>query len=110
MAPRAIFSVPIFILACLRQVDCPEKATNVSAICLTHELAYQIKHEPGLFAEYFQVVKTGAIYGGMLITKDKEMLSNSCPHVLMGTPGRVPGLFREKDLKLEKLTQFVLYQ
>merc|ERR1711862_867579 len=29
-------------------------------------------------------------------------------HVLIGTPGRLLGLCREKDLKLDKLTQFVL--
>merc|ERR1719166_576841 len=36
------------------------------------------------------------------------MLEKECPHVLIGTPGRVLGLVREKDLNLEKLTQFVL--
>merc|ERR1719207_400940 len=38
----------------------------------------------------------------MLADKDK------CPHILIGTPGRVLALCREKDLKLEKLTQLVL--
>merc|ERR1712025_898464 len=47
-------------------------------------------------------------YGGMPIAKDKEMLKTDCPHVLIGTPGRLLGLLREKDLKLDKLTQFVL--
>merc|ERR1712061_645004 len=37
-----------------------------------------------------------------------EMLKDDCPHVLIGTPGRVLGLSREGDLKLDKLTQFVL--
>jgi ATP-dependent RNA helicase UAP56/SUB2 len=36
------------------------------------------------------------------------MLKESCPQILIGTPGRVLGLLREKDLKLDKLTQFVL--
>merc|ERR1712046_139140 len=36
------------------------------------------------------------------------MLKSECPHILIGTPGRVLGLVREKDLKLEKLTHFVL--
>jgi len=44
----------------------------------------------------------------MPIAKDKEMLRDTCPHVLIGTPGRVLGLLREKDLKLDKVTQFVL--
>merc|ERR1712060_423492 len=36
------------------------------------------------------------------------MGKESCPHILIGTPGRVLGLLREKDLKLDKLTHFVL--
>merc|ERR1719432_462121 len=36
------------------------------------------------------------------------MLKDSCPHVLIGTPGRVLALCRDKDLKLDKIAQFVL--
>merc|ERR1711970_1266476 len=36
------------------------------------------------------------------------MLKETQPQVLIGTPGRVLFLIREKDLKLEKCTQFVL--
>merc|ERR1719191_1066547 len=48
------------------------------------------------------------VYGGTPIDKDKETLKDNCPHILIGTPGRVLGLTREKDIKLDKLTQFVL--
>merc|ERR550534_1721626 len=72
------------------------------------ELAYQIKHEFDRFAKYFQDVKTAVVYGGMPIAKDRDMLRDDCPHILIGTPGRVLGLLREKDLKLDKLSQFVL--
>jgi ATP-dependent RNA helicase UAP56/SUB2 len=48
------------------------------------------------------------VYGGIPIDKDKAMLKDSCPHVLIGTPGRVLALTRDKDLKLEKLSLFVL--
>merc|ERR1712054_485907 len=44
----------------------------------------------------------------MPIAKDKEMLKDACPHILIGTPGRVLALCRDKDLKLDKLQQFVL--
>merc|ERR1719335_1353352 len=46
----------------------------------------------------------------MPIAKDKEMLKSEteCPHILIGTPGRVLALARDKDLKLEKLTHFVI--
>merc|ERR1712187_929959 len=85
-----------------------EKAVKTLVICHTRELAYQIKFEFDRFAKYFQDVKTGVVYGGMPIAKDREMLKENCPHILIGTPGRVLGLIREKDLKLDKLTQFVL--
>jgi ATP-dependent RNA helicase UAP56/SUB2 len=98
----------VFVLACLQQIDSSDKAVKVMVICHTRELAYQIKHEFDRFAKYFSEVKTGVVYGGTPIAKDKEMLKDACPHVLIGTPGRVLGLLREKDLKLEKLTQFVL--
>merc|ERR1711933_72845 len=94
--------------ACLQQLDASEKAVKTLVICHTRELAYQIKHEFDRFAKYFQDVKTGVVYGGMPISKDKEMLKESCPHILIGTPGRVLGLCREKDLKVDKLTHFVL--
>merc|ERR1712050_756717 len=98
----------VFVLACLQQIDATEKAVKVMVICHTRELAYQIKHEFDRFAKYFAEVKTGVVYGGVPITKDREMLKESSPHILIGTPGRLLGLLREKDLKLDKLTQFVL--
>jgi len=98
----------VFVLASLQQIDAKEAAVKTLVICHTRELAYQIKHEFDRFAKYFQDVKTGVVYGGMPIAKDREMLKDACPHILIGTPGRVLGLVREKDLKLDKLTQFIL--
>merc|ERR1712194_429002 len=99
----------VFVLACLQQLqDVKEKAVRTLVICHTPELAYQIKHEFDRFAKYFQDVKTGVVYGGMPIAKDKEMLKDDCPHILIGTPGRILALSRDKDLKLDKVTQFVL--
>merc|ERR1719191_68340 len=48
------------------------------------------------------------VYGGTPIDKDKETLKDNCPHILIGTPGRVLGLIREKALDLAKITHFVL--
>merc|ERR1712028_154377 len=98
----------VFVLACLQQLDASEKVVKVMVICHTRELAYQIKHEFERFAKFFFAVKTAVVYGGTPIDKDKEMLKDDCPHVLIGTPGRVLALCRTKDLKLDKLSQFVL--
>merc|ERR1712190_165040 len=85
----------VFVLACLQQLDAAEKTVKVLVICHTRELAYQIKHEFDRFAKYFQNVKTMVVYGGTPIDKDKAALKDDCPHVLIGTPGRVLGLVRE---------------
>jgi len=81
---------------------------KVLVLCHTRELAYQIKHEFDRFAKFFEKVKTAVVYGGTPIVKDKEMLKDNTPHILIGTPGRVLALTRDDDLKLDKLTQFVL--
>merc|ERR1719230_467037 len=98
----------VFVLSSLQQVLTTDKSVKVVVICHTRELAYQIKHEYDRFTKYFGEVKTGVVYGGVPIAKDKEMLSTDCPHVLIGTPGRLLGLLRGKDLKLDNVTHFVL--
>merc|ERR1712085_208286 len=98
----------VFVLACLQQIDAAEKAVKVMVICHTRGLAYQIKFEFDRFAKFFADVKTAVVYGGIPIAKDKEMLKDNCPHILIGTPGRVLALSRDKDLNLEKVSQFVL--
>jgi len=98
----------VFVLACLQQLDASEKAVKVLVICHTRELAYQIKHEFERFAKFFSAVKTAVVYGGIPIDTDKKMLKDDCPHVLIGTPGRLLALCRDKDLNLDKLAQFVL--
>merc|ERR1712217_825618 len=98
----------VFVLACLQQIETSGKEVKGLVICDTRELAYQIKHEFDRFAKYFAGCACGVVYGGVPITKDKEMLKTTQPQILIGTPGRLKGLLREKDLKLDKLTQFVL--
>merc|ERR1712187_630966 len=98
----------VFVLACLQQIDTTGKDVKVLVICHTRELAYQIKHEFDRFAKYFTGCACGGVYGGVPIAKDKEMLKTTQPQILIGTPGRLLGLLRDKDLKLDKITQSVL--
>merc|ERR1719197_236623 len=73
----------VFVLASLQQIDASEKAVKVLVLCHTRELAYQIKHEFDRFSKYFTDVKTGVVYGGTPIQKDREMLKDECPHILI---------------------------
>jgi ATP-dependent RNA helicase UAP56/SUB2 len=98
----------VFVLATLQQIDISEAAVRAMVVVHTRELAYQIKNEFDRFSKHFLKFKTGVVYGGTAIADDKEMLKNSCPHVLIGTPGRLLALLRDGELDLTKVAHFVL--
>jgi ATP-dependent RNA helicase UAP56/SUB2 len=47
-------------------------------------------------------------YGGVSIKQNHETLKNDCPHIVVGTPGRVLALIKDKTLSLKKTKHFVL--
>jgi ATP-dependent RNA helicase UAP56/SUB2 len=79
-------------------------------MCHTRELAYQIKNEYARFSKYLPDVKTAVFYGGTPMQKDIELLSNkdTYPNIVVGTPGRLNALVREKKLSLRNVKCFVL--
>jgi len=98
----------VFVLATLQQLVADEAAVKCMVICHTRELAYQIKNEYDRFSKYFPDVKSEVYYGGMPIQAQKAALKKAAPHVVIGTPGRVLALVRDKDMNLEKCAHFVL--
>ena len=98
----------VFTLATLQQVSLEESKVSVLVICHTRELAFQIAHEYERFSKYLPAVKTAVFYGGVSVKQNKEILKNDCPHIVVGTPGRILGLARDKDLKLDGIKHFVL--
>jgi ATP-dependent RNA helicase UAP56/SUB2 len=79
-------------------------------MCHTRELAYQIKNEYARFSKYLPQVKTAVFYGGTPMQKDIDLLSNkeTRPNIVVGTPGRLNALVREKKLSLRNVKAFVL--
>uniref|UniRef100_A0A1X7TH68 Helicase ATP-binding domain-containing protein n=1 Tax=Amphimedon queenslandica TaxID=400682 RepID=A0A1X7TH68_AMPQE len=69
-------------------------------MCHARELAYQIYKEYERFSKYFDGVKTSVFFGGISVMKDEETLKTNCPHIVVGTPGRILALVRQKTLKL----------
>lgn len=55
-------------------------------------------------------VRTEVFYGGTPISADIEKLSKkeTCPHIVVGTPGRLTALVRDKKLNAAKVKHFVL--
>lgn len=99
----------VFVLSTLQQIDTSDQSVKILVVCHTRELAYQIKHEFVRFAKHFDL-KTAVVYGGTPFVKDKEMFLDpkEVPHIVIGTPGRVLALVREKHMNLDNLKHFVL--
>merc|ERR1712003_494073 len=101
----------VFVLATLQQLeisDGPVSAPTVIAMCHTRELAFQISKEYQRFSKYMENLKVAVFFGGMPIDKDKKVLKENCPHIVVGTPGRILGLIRSKALNLKQIKHFVL--
>ncbi len=48
------------------------------------------------------------IYGGVPEKEHVELFKSKCPHIVVGTPGRIKSLAEKGALKLDKLKHFVL--
>ena len=102
----------VFVLATLQQLEeSEESAVQCLALCHTRELAFQISNEYNRFSKHLPHAKCAVFYGGVVITKDKEVLnpkSDKFPNIVVGTPGRILALGNSGSLKLTKLKYFIL--
>lgn len=109
-AKSGLGKTAVFVLTTLHGLDPVEGEVQVLVMCHTRELAYQIKNEYARFSKYLPQVKTAVFYGGTPMQKDIELLSNkeTRPNIVVGTPGRLNALVRDKKLSLRNVKAFVL--
>ncbi|PNY14630.1 DEAD-box ATP-dependent RNA helicase 56-like protein [Trifolium pratense] len=98
----------VFVLSTLQQIDPVPGQVSALVLCHTRELAYQICHEFERFSTYLPDLKVAVFYGGVNIKVHKDLLKNECPQIVVGTPGRILALAREKNLSLKNVRHFVL--
>ncbi len=77
-------------------------------VLLPRELAFQIYKEYERFSKYFDNIKTSVFFGGISIKKDEEVLKTNCPHIVVGTPGRILALTKDKTLNTKHIKHFIL--
>ncbi|KAE8282454.1 Spliceosome RNA helicase DDX39B [Larimichthys crocea] len=98
----------VFVLATLQQLEPVTGQVSVLVMCHTRELAFQISKEYERFSKYMPTVKVAVFFGGLSIKKDEEVLKKDCPHIVVGTPGRILALTRNKTLNLRHIKHFIL--
>jgi len=98
----------VFVLATLQQIEPVDGQVSTLVLAHTRELAFQISKEYERFSKYNNNIKIAVFFGGMNIKKDEEVLSKNCPHIVVGTPGRLLALIKSKSLVLKNVKHFVL--
>ena len=100
----------VFVIASLQQIEPQKGVVSVLVLAHTRELADQIKGEYVRFAKYMPDVKVEVIFGGVPIAQHRAMLKNAdtCPNIVVGTPGRTLQLVEEGVLALDKVKCFVI--
>ncbi|CAL5372292.1 unnamed protein product [Camellia sinensis] len=97
----------VFVLSTLQQIEPVTGQVAALVLCHTRELAYQICHEFERFSTYLPDIKVVVFYGSVNIKIHKDLLKNECPHIDVGTLGRILALAKEKDLSLRNVRHFI---
>jgi len=98
----------VFVLATLQQIEAVDGQVSVLVLCHTRELAFQISKEYERFSKYMGSAKVAVFFGGLPIKRDEDVLKKNCPHIVVGTPGRILALAKNKVLTLKHIKHFIL--
>jgi len=98
----------VFVLATLQQLEAVDGQVSTLVLCHTRELAFQISKEYERFSKYNNNVKIAVFFGGLPLKRDEDVLKKNCPHIVVGTPGRILALAKAKTLSLKNVKHFIL--
>ncbi|CAF2457794.1 unnamed protein product [Rotaria sp. Silwood2] len=98
----------VFVLATLQQLEPVDGQVSVIVLCHARELAFQISREYERFCKYMPAVKVSVFFGGLPTKNDEDVLKKNCPHIVVGTPGRILALAKSKVLNLRYVKHFVI--
>jgi len=98
----------VFVLATLHQLVPVKDQIDTLVLCHTRELAYQICQEFLRFSKFLPEVKVKVFFGGIAVRQHRQLLEGEMPNIVVGTPGRILQLSKEKKLKLDHLKRFIL--
>lgn len=96
-----------FTTSILQIINENKHKTQALVLAPTHELALQTKNVIDDIGRFLKI-KTQLLVGGTSVEKDKKLLLDSPPHVVIGTPGRVHDMFRRKYLTSEHMDLLVV--
>ena len=86
----------------------PILQVSVLVVCPTNELALQISSAYERFSKYLPNIKVSTFVGGTSTAENRYILRSKCPHIAIGTPGRLLALAKMRALRLDFIQHFVI--
>jgi len=97
-----------FTIGALQRVDITSKTTQVLILAPTFELVKQISSVVSALGSAMNGLVVKTLVGGTSVSDDSAELRNNCPHVVVGTAGRVYDMIRRRSLLTDSVKIFVL--
>ena len=100
----------VFVLTVLQCIDKDPAPVSAMILCHNRELAYQIKGEFDRMSRYMKEIRTSVIYGGEPLAGHQKLFKDPArtPHIVVGTPGRVLALTKDKTMPTKNIKMFIL--
>jgi superfamily II DNA/RNA helicase len=96
-----------FIIGSLQSIDL-NKGTQILILAPTHELVKQIANVCTSITSKMQNLCVKTLVGGVSVSEDIKEISNSTPHVIVGSPGRVFDLLKRRIIDPNNINIIVL--
>ncbi len=97
-----------FTIGVLQSIDTTINETQALILSPTRELSQQIISVIRSIGKFIDKLSTHLLIGGTSIEEDIKFLQKSCPHVVVGCPGRVHDMLKRRKLKTRNLKMIVL--
>lgn len=97
-----------FTIGALHKVNIASKTTQALILAPTFELVKQISSVVSALSSAMDGLVVKTLVGGTSVSDDASDLRNNCPHVVVGTAGRVYDMIRRKCLLTDNIKIFIL--
>ena len=97
-----------FTIGSLQQIDLASRTTQVLILAPTFELVKQIATVVISLGSAMDGLVVKTLVGGTSVSDDARDLNLNCPHVVVGTAGRVYDMIRRRNLNTSSIKLFVL--
>lgn len=98
----AAFGLPV-----IQKINIEERIVQTLVLSPTRELAIQIGKDLEAYSKNIKNLGICCVYGGASIVKQTKELKSK-PQIVVGTPGRVLDLIRQKILKVDQINWLIL--